>query len=279
VTSVVVPAHNEASVVGRLLDGLLDPHAPGALELVVVCNGCTDDTAAVARAPRGVVVLETPVPSKTAALRLGDEACSTFPRLYVDADVVLRAQDVERLTAALVGPVLAAAPARRVVLEGRPWAVRAYYRVWEQLPTVRDGLFGRGVIALSAEGHRLVAELPPVTADDLWLHHAFAPDQTRVVPEAVVAVHTPRHLADLVRRRLRVVSGAREVRGHPQAGPGTSGTGLRDLLDLARSRPDLWAGLAVFVLVTVVARTGATIAARRGARPVWHRDESSRTGG
>ncbi len=92
VTSIVIPAHNEGRVIGRLLDELLaDPHASGP-DVVVVCNGCTDDTARVAAA-RGdrVRVVEIPVPSKHAALRAGDEHARGFPRLYVDADVVLGA--------------------------------------------------------------------------------------------------------------------------------------------------------------------------------------------
>ena len=274
-TSIVVPAHNEAAVVGRLLDGLLRGAHVGEVEVVVVCNGCTDGTATVARRA-GVVVLETPVPSNTAALRLGDRACTSFPRHNVDADVELDVAAVRALAAALHGPVLAAVPERHLVLTGRPWAVRAYYRVWEQLPTVREGLFGRGVLAMSEEGHSFVAELPDVTADDLWMHHAFRAEQTAVVSTAVVSVHAPRRLADLLRRRLRVVAGAREVRSHAGSGPGTSGTRATDLEALLRARPDLWLELAVFACVTAVARLGAARAARRGTSTVWLRDDSSR---
>ena len=79
--------------------------------VVVACNGCTDGTADVARSFAGVVVLETAWPSKTAALNLGDEVAEIFPRLYVDADVVLPAASaaavVDRLS---TGPALAARP-------------------------------------------------------------------------------------------------------------------------------------------------------------------------
>src|SRR5262245_58336894 len=47
--SVVIPAHNEARVIERGLSSLLEGARPGELEIVVVCNGCTDDTAARAR--------------------------------------------------------------------------------------------------------------------------------------------------------------------------------------------------------------------------------------
>lgn len=86
VTSIVIPAHNEGRVIGRLLDALLadadgnnGTPADGP-DIVVVCNGCTDDTARVAgaRGPR-VRVVEIPTPSKHTALRVGDEHARGFP--------------------------------------------------------------------------------------------------------------------------------------------------------------------------------------------------------
>ncbi len=274
---IVVPAHDEAAVVGRLLDGLLADAQAGELAIVVVANGCSDDTAAVARSRAGVDVIETPVASKIAALGLGDAACSAFPRLYIDADVQISTAGVRALVAAVQGQVLAAVPRRDLVLVGRPWVVRAYYRVWTRLPSVRDGLFGRGVIAMSEHGHTRTAELPPVVADDLWLHHAFAPVETRVVQDAVVTVHTPRRTRDLLRRRLRVVSGAEQIHARLVPGALSSRTRPGDLVILARQDPSLVPALVVFLAVTLVTRTRASRAVRQGRSTVWHRDESSRS--
>jgi cellulose synthase/poly-beta-1,6-N-acetylglucosamine synthase-like glycosyltransferase len=55
---VVIPAHNEASLIGSLLDSLHDQAGPARLgHVLVVADHCTDDTAAVARA-HGAEVLE-----------------------------------------------------------------------------------------------------------------------------------------------------------------------------------------------------------------------------
>lgn len=43
--SVIVPAHNEANVIRTCLDSLVNQ--PGLDTLIVACNGCTDDTAAI----------------------------------------------------------------------------------------------------------------------------------------------------------------------------------------------------------------------------------------
>ncbi|MEW2358221.1 glycosyltransferase family 2 protein [Spirillospora sp. NPDC029432] len=274
--SIVIPAHDEERVLGRLLRGLLESARPGELDIVVVPNGCADATADVAASFGAAVrVVETPEASKAAALRLGDAAARRFPRLYVDADVELRTRDVRALAAALEHPgTLAAAPARRLAMTGRPWPVRAYYAVWTRLPEIRRGLFGRGVIAVGTEGHARLAALPRVTADDLAASLAFAPAERAVVGTAEVVVHPPRTFGDLLRRRQRAAAGTDqlEAAGLDQPG-GSARTGTADLAAIARREPWLLPHLAVFLAVAVIARRRA---ARAGSAAGWQRDESSR---
>ncbi|GLW23542.1 hypothetical protein Mame01_35850 [Microbispora amethystogenes] len=272
--TVVVPAHNEATVIGRLLSGLLRDAEPGEMDVVVVANGCTDGTADVARGFPGVRVLETPVPSKREALRLGAAAAGVFPILYVDADVELGTTDARAMCATLRGDgVLATAPERALPLADRPWPVRSYYAVWSRLPEVRAGLFGRGVIAVGEEGQARLDALPSVMADDLAASLAFQPHERAVTGTARVVVHPPRTLGDLIRRRVRAVTGVAELDGSP--GGRTARTGVRDLAGMARS-PRLVPHLAVFLAVTLLARTRARRAVRRGDFTTWLRDDSSR---
>ena len=42
--SVVIPAHNEETVIGRCLAALFAGAGEGELDVVVVCNGCRDGT-------------------------------------------------------------------------------------------------------------------------------------------------------------------------------------------------------------------------------------------
>jgi cellulose synthase/poly-beta-1,6-N-acetylglucosamine synthase-like glycosyltransferase len=274
--SVVIPAHDEARVITANLRTLLSSAAPAELDVLVVCNGCTDDTAGLARAVLGVRVAEIDRPSKWAAMVRGDELARYYPRLYLDADVSLSTDAARRLAAAVEEPgVLAAGPRRVVPLDGVSWLVRAYYSVWQRLPEVRDGLFGRGVIAVSAAGHGRIRALPPAMSDDLAVHRSFAPLERRIVLDATVTVRPPRTAKDLLRRRIRALQGVRQLsRLAPADGSGT--TSLRDLLTLFRERPASAPSLLVFLGYAVAARLALRL--RPGlAGQTWLRDESSRT--
>lgn len=275
VGAVVVPAHNEESVLGELLDALTA--GPPGLEVVVVANGCTDSTADVARAVPGVRVLETPVPSKMRALALGDRHVATFPRFYVDGDVVISAEDLRDLARALDEPgVHAVGPRRRLDMAGANWLVRAYYSVWTRLPGVTSELYGRGVIGVDEAGHRRLSDWRDTMADDLVAAMSFTPDELRVVDSAEVRIRPPLRYRDLLRRRARAMTGNRRLALDHSAPPlRGAGGGLLTLVSLVRSEPRLLPAVAVFLGTAAVARLRARWAVARGST-VWLRDESSR---
>ena len=278
VASVVVPAHNEAATIARNVAALRTGVAEGDLEVVVVANGCTDDTARAARAAApGATVLEVPVPSKVEAVRAGNAACTTFPRVHLDADVELAGTDVLKLVAPLLeGTALATAPRREVPRDGCSWAVRRYYDVWERLPQVGTGLFGRGVVAVTEEAQRRLDALPRLMGDDLAMSDAFGEDERRIVQDAVAVVHPPRTLPDLVRRRVRIVTGNGQAdaagvrRASSRTTPGV-------LLGIVKDDPRLAVPVVLFAAVHVAATLGARRALRTGDFTTWRRDESSRT--
>jgi glycosyltransferase involved in cell wall biosynthesis len=276
VASVVIPAHDEAAVIARTLGALTRGAPVRAFEVVVVCNGCTDATAELARAAAPAArVIEIDQPSKAEAVRVGNLAASVFPRVHLDADVELTGHDVLALVRAVEQEgLLAAGPRREQPTTGCAWAVRWYYEFWEQLPRVRAGLFGRGAFILSAEGQRRVAALPRMLNDDLGVDGAFAEDEYRIVSDAVVTVRPPRTVRDLVRRRIRVATGNWQA-----SSLGLRADGAVPLVEVRRTAgrsPRLAAQLPVFLGITLVARLGARRAVRTGDFTSWLRDESSR---
>jgi len=281
VISVVVPAHNEAAVIGRLLTCLLSEAEPGELDVLVVANGCTDGTEDVAAAHGpGVRVLSTPDANKFRAMRLADTAAESFPRLYVDADVELDTRSVRNLAAALEQPgVLAVAPDRAWPVAGAPWTVTWYLDVWHRLPVVREGLFGRGVVGLSEEGFKRLRELPEVMGDDLAASLAFTRSEQRVLADARVVVHPPRSLRNLVRIRERaLVSTEQLAREGTYAEAGAAArTSRADLTGIVRSDPLRFGPkVAWFVFVTLWVRRRARRRLESGDFQTWQRDDSSR---
>src|ERR1019366_4385014 len=134
--SIIVPAHNAATRGFRVLPTIEAAAAQLNALVIVVCNGCTDDTAAVARRSTSVEVVELSNAGKAAALNAGDEiAGEVFPRLYLDADVRITVQALGDIAASLDTPDDAiASPARTYMVEGAPWLVRRYYAALAEIP-------------------------------------------------------------------------------------------------------------------------------------------------
>jgi hypothetical protein len=285
VASIIIPAHNEAATIGRCLDALVEGGRAGEFEIVVVCNGCTDGTAAEARRfeSRGVTVIETDMASKVHALNLGDAAAHAFPRLYVDADVMIdRASVLTMVSAFITHGLLAAGPQIELDLSHSSWPVRAFYQIDSMLPSHRHGIGGSGVYALSKTGRRRFGRFPDVTADDAFVRRLFTEDERRRVPHAVSIVTPPRRLAGLVRIKTRTHLGNYELArlGHlprenqlnQKVDAPTSNLAALAALSL---RPALWPHLAVYAYVKIVARLRAMHRLYTQNR-AWERDDTSR---
>ena len=275
--SVIIPAHNESSVIARTLKSITDGAQPGELDLVVVCNGCSDDTAAVARSayPQANVI-ETSTASKTHALNLGDEAARGFPRIYVDADVVVSVDAIRSLARRLErGDVLAVAPTPVYELAGCSWAVRAFYDIRSRLPSAGEGIGGSGVYALSQAGRERFGEFPALTADDGYVRIQFQAEERETVREASSKVFPPRTIKDLIATKTRAHYGSFELASlFPKLWQNRGESNNRTLLRLFRD-PRLWVKLAIYCLTTSIARRRAHTRLSAGAAG-WERDKTSR---
>jgi hypothetical protein len=282
VISVIIPAYNEGAVIRRCLESLARNEADRAeLEIIVVCNGCSDDTARVATefGPR-VRVIETPVPSKANALNLGDEAARGAVRFYLDADVVIEPESIRLVARALEGAAACvAAPVAEMVFHRRTnWAVKAYFRFWTALPYIQEGLITAGVYALNAAGRARLGRFPEVIADDGYVRLLFEPHERIQVAGARSRVFAPLRLGDLLKIRTRARLGVMQLQTlYPDLFEQESGTKsygkamLRMLL-----RPRLYPGVLPYLYLTLASRLSARRLQRSADRYVWQRDESSR---
>jgi Glycosyl transferase family 2 len=274
--SVLIPAHNEEAVIGRCLDHLFAGIDPASLEVAVVCNGCRDGTAAVARASgHPVQVIELDVASKPTALRAGDRALRTFPRLYLDADVVLSGTSACEVLEHLEQPVsVAARPPIRYDSSHSSAVVRRYFRARAQMPSVMGSLWGAGVYGLTAAGRARFGEHPDVVAEDHWVDQHFDAGEIEIVGDEPVVVVAPARLRDLLAVRRRAYRGVVENRAaavQPERVDDTTPSTRRDLVRLCR-RPRGAVDAAAYAAIAVASR----VYARVGRSTRWERDESSR---
>jgi glycosyltransferase involved in cell wall biosynthesis len=281
--SVVIPAHDEAGVIIRCLDALFTGVAAGELDVVVACNGCRDETAELARTSgHPVRVLELDVASKAAALRAGDEAATTFPRLYLDADVTLDGASARIVAQRLRDGAVAARPPLLYDSSRSSAPVRSYYRARSRIPAVLRSLWGAGVYGLSAEGRGRFDAFPDVGADDLWLDRQFGREEIEIVDCAPVVVTVPRRSRDLARILRRTYKGKAETRpefGRDDRARETTASTLQDLRDLAATGPRAACDAATYAAFASGTRLELAVRTVLGA-PVlaggWERDDSSR---
>jgi glycosyltransferase involved in cell wall biosynthesis len=275
--SIIIPAHNESSVIARTLRAITAGAAPGELDVIVVCNGCSDDTAEVARRFGSPVrVLETSIPGKTHALNLGDEAAQGFPRIYADADVVISTEAVRSLARRLERQdVLAVAPAPTFDLSGCSWPVRACYQIRSLLPSAQEGIGGSGVYALSEAGRMRFREFPLLIADDGYVRIQFQANERETLHAANSIVFPPRTLKDLIATKTRAHYGSFELALlFPGLWQNRGESNNRSLIRLFKD-PRLWFKLAIYCTVTIIAKRRAQSRIQLGSM-TWERDNTSR---
>jgi glycosyltransferase involved in cell wall biosynthesis len=276
--SVVIPAHDEAAVIDRALAALRADPAWDDLEVVVVCNGCHDDTAARARA-HGARVVETEVASKSVALDLGDRTATAFPRLYLDADVAVGPGAVTALLDCLdVSGAPAASLRVRFDAPGAGRLARWYLQVWSASPHFGSGHLGAGLYALSAAGRARFGRFPAdAVSDDLFVMRRFAPAE-RATADGWFAPLAPATVGDIVRVRRRQMRArwalARQVEVGELVAVEPVEDGRRWLLRLA-GQPTWWPPLATFVAVTAWVEATARRQERQAAPATWERDGST----
>ena len=202
---VVVPAHDEESLIGACLRAVLADSAGLNLRVIVVANGCTDATAQRAKveSPAGheVIVLELPTAGKAGALNAAEQYRRGCAVVYLDADTVLMPGTMAALAAALEDPAprLMAPP----LLPVRPTGMlaRSYAAVWIRLPAV-DGHPVGGCYAVTAAGRTRWSSFPEVTADDSYVRSRFAASEQRVLDAGGLLYVLPEgwELVSVVRR-------------------------------------------------------------------------------
>jgi len=193
--SVVIPARNDAAFLRRALDALAAQSRP-ADEVVVVDNGSTDDTAAVAR-EHGAVVVTEPVQGILRATAAGFDHATGQVLARIDADSVPHPDWLARVEAAFIrsdAPTAYTGPGRFYdINRAGAWAGQTFYLggyvTWMTLFLGHPPLFGSNMaiareawLRIRDDVHRTDRRLH----DDLDITYHLLPDMTVEYDPALV---------------------------------------------------------------------------------------------
>ncbi len=276
--SIIIPVYNEAPLLQSMVERLIDDPLLKKAEIILVCNGCTDDSASIARTfePK-INVIETPVGSKTGALNLGDQAAKAFPRLYLDADV-----DVSSKALCAVADCLREAPYLAAGLDldfdtsGASRLVKRFYKVWMKLPYIAtDSSIGSGLYALSQKGRDRFQDFPDIIADDGFVDASFDAAEKHRPDNFSMTIKTPADALSLIRIKSRVHRGKKELKRLVKTKSEQVGNGLRDVFNLLQQDHISFLDAIVYIGFVAASRFHA-----RFIHPVtnvrWEKDMSSR---
>lgn len=219
--SLIIPANNEADHIETCLASVLAQEGlgEGDLEVIVSANGCSDDTADLARAmapqfrDKGwrLLVLDLPQGGKTRALNAACAAASCRAQAFLDADIVMDAALLAQVLEVFAEPQPRYSTGAMRVMRAKSWVSRRYGAVWVKLPFMQPGAApGAGFFAVNAAGRARWDMLPDITNDDTFVRWLFTPEE-RVEVAAGFDWPLVEGFWGLVRVRRRQDRGNREL--------------------------------------------------------------------
>lgn len=216
--SIILCVHNGAGGIEKRLRNLLDAEWHGEREIIVYCDGCTDNTATLALqvAPTVVRVLEDPRQrGKWAGLNEAVRSARHSILVFADLRQTFDQQALMLLAAAFQAPTVGAvsgllriAPSEAGGGQGMDlyWRMETKLREWEALVDSVIGSTG----AIHAIRRELYTDLPPDTIlDDVVVPMQIAVQGWRVAYEPRALAFDPQTLspAKEKQRKLRTLAG------------------------------------------------------------------------
>lgn len=216
--SIIIPANNEAAWIKGCLKAVLKSKDVAGAQIIVVANGCNDDTAKQARTFAGSAaakgwaldVLEIAVGNKMVALNTGDAAAKGANLVYLDADVRVSESLLGKIEAVLENDTACYSSGQLKIATANSWVSRAYARIYAKVPFVTQGVPGAGIFAVNGPGRTRWDNFPDIISDDTFVRLQFAPSE-RVRVDAEYTWPLVEGFSNLVRVRRRQNDGVDEI--------------------------------------------------------------------
>lgn len=272
--TVIIPAYNESSCIIPTLTHY-KALASQDVQVIVVPNGCIDNTAELVRDNfEKMVVLELKNGSKIAAINEGLKVAKYPHVLIQDADVEIDEHSLRTMVDFIKSEsYLFASPVTNLSISGSFW-IRRYYDFLMITPAFQKGMVNSGAYLLSPEACEKLGIFPQVIADDGYVKGVLNPNNLVKIADCYSLVKTPTDLWSLIKIKTRSKLGNMQlasIRKSPIAGD----NGLLKLLKLGIKHNSLLSCL-IYISVTFTTILRAKYQLKFGRPTFWERDESTR---
>jgi len=277
--TVIVPAHNEESVIADCLNSIVNQ--AGVDHIIVPCNGCTDKTVEIVRSQfPGVICLDIKKPSKTNALNVAEEKAQElgihYPIFYIDADTRLSDNCISQITHAMDNSnILLAAPTPIIDTSKSSWLVKTYYNVWTRLPYIKEGVIATCSFIISKQGRKRFDRFADVIGDDGFVRCHFKNSEIANIKDTEIYITAPRDIYSLIKIKTRARLGNMELIAKKQCPVQEAKHYGNVMKKRLFSRQAL--ATSIYIVIAVVIRLRAKAQFKKLDSYQWETDDSSRT--
>ena len=276
--TVIVPAHNESSVIEDCLNSIINQN--GVDHIIVPCNGCTDDTVEIVRSKYpSVVCLDIETPSKTNAINAAEEKAQelglSYPIFYIDADTQLSENAIQHITETMQDSTTQlAAPTPIIDTSKSSWLVKTYYKVWINLPYIKEGVIATCSFIVSEEGRKRFDKFADVIGDDGFIRCHFKNKEISNIVGAEIYIRAPKDIFSLIKIKTRARLGNMELIERKKC-PVIENKNYGNVMKSRLLSKDFFP-TAIYILIAMVIRIRANMQFKKLDDYQWEKDTSSR---
>ncbi len=276
--TVIVPAHNEASVIENCLNSIINQS--GVSNIIVACNGCTDNTVDIVQTKFPTVTcLDIKKPSKTNALNVAEEKAKelgvSYPIFYIDADTQLSKNAVQHISQVMsTSNILLAAPTPIINTDKSSFLVQTYYKVWTRLPYIKEGVIATCSFIVSEKGRQRFDKFADVIGDDGFIRCHFKNKEISNIEGAEIYITAPKDILSLIKIKTRARLGNMELIAKnkcPIREEKHYGSVMKDRL-LSKH----FFSTFIYIVIALIIRVRATLQFKKLSTYTWEKDTSSR---
>jgi len=276
--TVIVPAHNESSVIEACLDSIINQQ--GVDHIIVPCNGCSDNTVEIVKTKYPTTVcLDIETPSKTNALNVAEEKVKelgvTYPIFYIDADTQLSENAIQDITNVMEdGNIKLSAPTPIIDTSHSSWLVKTYYKVWVNLPYIKEGVIATCSFIVSEEGRKRFDKFADVIGDDGFIRCHFKNKEISNIEGAEIYIRAPKDIFSLIKIKTRARLGNMELIARKKC-PVIESKNYGNVMKSRLLSKDFFP-TSIYILIALIIRVRAKLQFNKLAEYQWEKDTSSR---